>query len=71
MNHFDITNPKTDAVISLSFLQYTLSQETIEALKKPTFDVWHWEHNEVSSLEIHLSSDIYHNSIQAYIITLL
>lgn len=29
--------------------QYTLSQETIEALKKPTFDVWHWEHNEVSA----------------------
>lgn len=29
------------------FLQYTLSQETVEALKKPTFDVWHWEHNEV------------------------
>lgn len=27
--------------------QYTLSQETVEALKKPTFDVWHWEHNEV------------------------
>lgn len=27
--------------------QYTLSQETIETLKKPTFDVWHWEHNEV------------------------
>lgn len=28
-------------------VQYTLSQETVEALKKPTFDVWHWEHNEV------------------------
>lgn len=33
--------------IGLLFLQYTLSQETVEALKKPTFDVWHWEHNEV------------------------
>lgn len=30
-------------------MQYTLSQETVEALKKPTFDVWHWEHNEVRS----------------------
>ncbi|TRY92096.1 hypothetical protein DNTS_022018, partial [Danionella cerebrum] len=30
-----------------SYPKYTLSQETIEALKKPTFDVWHWEHNEL------------------------
>lgn len=28
-------------------LQYMLSQETIEALRKPTFDVWLWEPNEV------------------------
>lgn len=34
----------------LSSTQYTLSQETIETLKKPTFDVWHWEHNEVCRL---------------------
>lgn len=33
--------------VVLSSTQYTLSQETIETLKKPTFDVWHWEHNEV------------------------
>lgn len=34
----------------LTCTQYTLSQETIETLKKPTFDVWHWEHNEVCLL---------------------
>lgn len=28
-------------------LQYMLSQETIDALRKPTFDVWLWEPNEV------------------------
>lgn len=27
--------------------QYLLSPETIEALRKPTFDVWLWEPNEV------------------------
>ena len=27
--------------------QYTLSQETINYLKNPTFDIWHWEPNEV------------------------
>ncbi|PWA20391.1 hypothetical protein CCH79_00003811 [Gambusia affinis] len=32
-----------------TYPKYTLSQETIEALKKPTFDVWHWEHNEMLS----------------------
>uniref|UniRef100_A0A8C6PHB7 High affinity cGMP-specific 3',5'-cyclic phosphodiesterase 9A n=1 Tax=Nothobranchius furzeri TaxID=105023 RepID=A0A8C6PHB7_NOTFU len=32
-----------------NYPKYTLSQETIEALKKPTFDVWHWEHNEMLS----------------------
>lgn len=28
--------------------QYLLSPETIEGLRKPTFDVWLWEPNEVS-----------------------
>lgn len=28
--------------------QYLLSPETIDALRKPTFDVWLWEPNEVS-----------------------
>ena len=30
------------------FAQYTLSEETISYLKQPTFDIWHWETNEVS-----------------------
>ena len=29
-------------------LQYTLSKETTDYLKQPTFDMWHWEPNEVS-----------------------
>lgn len=28
-------------------LQYMLSQQTIDALRKPAFDVWLWESNEV------------------------
>lgn len=28
-------------------LQYTLSAETVNYLKQPTFDIWHWEANEV------------------------
>ncbi|KAM9299277.1 high affinity cGMP-specific 3',5'-cyclic phosphodiesterase 9A [Gastrophryne carolinensis] len=32
-----------------NYPKYTLSTETTEALKKPTFDVWHWEHNEMLS----------------------
>ena len=30
------------------FLQYTLSQTTVEQLKEPIFNIWHWEPNEVS-----------------------
>jgi hypothetical protein len=30
------------------FTQYTLSKETADYLKQPTFDMWHWEPNEVS-----------------------
>ncbi|KAA0701969.1 High affinity cGMP-specific 3',5'-cyclic phosphodiesterase 9A [Triplophysa tibetana] len=37
---------------------YTLSQETIEALKKPTFDVWHWEHNEMLSCLEYMYHDL-------------
>ncbi|RTG85426.1 uncharacterized protein DC041_0010482 [Schistosoma bovis] len=29
------------------FEKYTLTQSTIDFLKKPTFDIWHWEPNEV------------------------
>ncbi|XP_044133512.1 high affinity cGMP-specific 3',5'-cyclic phosphodiesterase 9A-like [Bufo gargarizans] len=32
-----------------NYPKYTLSSETIETLKKPTFDVWHWEYNEMLS----------------------
>jgi len=28
-------------------MQYTLSKETTDYLKQPTFDMWHWEPNEV------------------------
>ena len=29
-------------------VQYQLSEETISHLKTPTFDIWQWDHNEVS-----------------------
>ncbi|XP_072911103.1 high affinity cGMP-specific 3',5'-cyclic phosphodiesterase 9A-like isoform X2 [Hemitrygon akajei] len=32
-----------------SYPKYTLSPETIEALKKPTFDIWQWAPNEMLS----------------------
>lgn len=40
---------------SYVFLQYTLSDETIDYLKQPTFDIWHWEPNEVCT---HIQSNI-------------
>ncbi|KAG9482421.1 hypothetical protein GDO78_011226, partial [Eleutherodactylus coqui] len=39
-------NPQRDVP---NYPKYTLSSETIETLKKPTFDVWHWEYNEMLS----------------------
>ncbi|XP_041425130.1 high affinity cGMP-specific 3',5'-cyclic phosphodiesterase 9A-like isoform X2 [Xenopus laevis] len=39
-------NPRRDVP---TYPKYTLSSETVEALKKPTFDVWHWEYNEMLS----------------------
>uniref|UniRef100_A0A8C1P5S1 High affinity cGMP-specific 3',5'-cyclic phosphodiesterase 9A n=1 Tax=Cyprinus carpio TaxID=7962 RepID=A0A8C1P5S1_CYPCA len=41
-----------------SYPKYTLSQETIEALKKPTFDVCHWEHNEMLSCLEYMYHDL-------------
>ncbi|KAK3596452.1 hypothetical protein CHS0354_015924 [Potamilus streckersoni] len=41
-----------------SFQKYTLSQETIDYLKKPTFDIWHWEPNEMLSLLEHMYHDL-------------
>uniref|UniRef100_A0A8B9Q439 Phosphodiesterase n=1 Tax=Apteryx owenii TaxID=8824 RepID=A0A8B9Q439_APTOW len=38
--------------------QYMLSQETIEALRKPTFDVWLWEPNEMLSCLEHMYHDL-------------
>ncbi|XP_006156420.1 high affinity cGMP-specific 3',5'-cyclic phosphodiesterase 9A isoform X1 [Tupaia chinensis] len=38
--------------------QYLLSPETIEALRKPTFDVWLWEPNEMLSCLEHMYHDL-------------
>ncbi|KAJ3591000.1 hypothetical protein NHX12_008947, partial [Muraenolepis orangiensis] len=46
-----------------SYPKYTLSQETIEALKKPTFDVWHWEHNEYMYHDLGLVKEFNMNPI--------
>ena len=39
-------------------LQYLLSPETIDALRKPTFDVWLWEPNEVSTRAIGMGASL-------------
>ncbi|GFO22374.1 phosphodiesterase [Plakobranchus ocellatus] len=38
--------------------QYTLSQETVDYLKQPTFDIWHWEPNEMLSLLEHMYHEL-------------
>ncbi|XP_032831667.1 high affinity cGMP-specific 3',5'-cyclic phosphodiesterase 9A isoform X4 [Petromyzon marinus] len=41
-----------------AYPKYMLSQETIHALKQPTFDVWQWEHNEMLSCLEHMFHDL-------------
>ncbi|KAJ8034461.1 High affinity cGMP-specific 3',5'-cyclic phosphodiesterase 9A [Holothuria leucospilota] len=41
-----------------SYPKYTLSNETIEYLKKPTFDIWHWESNEMLCLLEHMYHEL-------------
>ncbi|XP_050415598.1 high affinity cGMP-specific 3',5'-cyclic phosphodiesterase 9A isoform X4 [Patella vulgata] len=38
--------------------QYTLSQETVDYVKQPTFDIWHWEPNEMLSLLEHMYHEL-------------
>ncbi|CAL8105177.1 unnamed protein product [Calicophoron daubneyi] len=40
------------------FEKYTLTQSTIEYLKKPTFDIWNWEPNEMLALLEHMYSEL-------------
>ncbi|XP_078391567.1 high affinity cGMP-specific 3',5'-cyclic phosphodiesterase 9A-like [Cetorhinus maximus] len=41
-----------------TYPKYTLSQETIAALKKPTFDVWQWAPNEMLSCIEYMYHDL-------------
>ncbi|OQV12586.1 High affinity cGMP-specific 3',5'-cyclic phosphodiesterase 9A [Hypsibius exemplaris] len=41
-----------------TYPKYILSQETIDYLKKPTFDIWHWEPNEMLSLLEHMYHEL-------------
>ncbi|XP_036603311.1 high affinity cGMP-specific 3',5'-cyclic phosphodiesterase 9A isoform X3 [Trichosurus vulpecula] len=41
-----------------AYPKYMLSQETIDALRKPTFDVWLWEPNEMLSCLEHMYHDL-------------
>ncbi|CAH1797483.1 unnamed protein product [Owenia fusiformis] len=41
-----------------NYPKYTLSQETIDYLKQPTFDMWHWEPNEMLSLLEHMYHEL-------------
>ncbi|XP_013391999.1 high affinity cGMP-specific 3',5'-cyclic phosphodiesterase 9A isoform X2 [Lingula anatina] len=38
--------------------KYTLSEETVAYLKQPTFDIWHWEPNEMLSLLEHMYHEL-------------
>ena len=38
--------------------KYILTTETEEYLKKPTFDIWHWEPNEMISLIEHMYQEL-------------
>ncbi|KAF7259185.1 hypothetical protein EG68_02963 [Paragonimus skrjabini miyazakii] len=38
--------------------KYTLTQSTIDYLKKPTFDIWHWEPNEMLALLEHMYMEL-------------
>nr|CAH8823245.1 unnamed protein product [Trichobilharzia regenti] len=40
------------------FEKYTLTESTIDFLKKPTFDIWHWEPNEMLALLEHMYSEL-------------
>jgi len=55
----DIKAIKAKRLNKLShYTKYTLSQETIEYLKQPTFDIWHWEPNEMLSLLEHMYHEL-------------
>ncbi|XP_023605108.1 high affinity cGMP-specific 3',5'-cyclic phosphodiesterase 9A-like, partial [Myotis lucifugus] len=41
-----------------AYPKYLLSPETIEGLRKPTFDVWLWEPNEMLSCLEHMYHDL-------------
>ncbi|XP_030861064.1 high affinity cGMP-specific 3',5'-cyclic phosphodiesterase 9A isoform X1 [Gorilla gorilla gorilla] len=53
-NHKKLT-PRRDVP---TYPKYLLSPETIEALRKPTFDVWLWEPNEMLSCLEHMYHDL-------------
>ena len=38
--------------------KYVLTQETVAYLKKPTFDIWHWESNEMLCLLEHVFHEL-------------
>ncbi|XP_025102505.1 high affinity cGMP-specific 3',5'-cyclic phosphodiesterase 9A-like isoform X2 [Pomacea canaliculata] len=42
----------------LTYPKYTLSKETVDYLKQPTFDIWHWEPNEMLSLLEHMYHEV-------------
>ncbi|XP_055135762.1 high affinity cGMP-specific 3',5'-cyclic phosphodiesterase 9A isoform X2 [Symphalangus syndactylus] len=53
-NHKKLT-PRRDVP---TYPKYLLSPETVEALRKPTFDVWLWEPNEMLSCLEHMYHDL-------------
>ncbi|KAL5494444.1 hypothetical protein EMCRGX_G015779 [Ephydatia muelleri] len=50
-----VSLPRRDATL---YPKYILTQETINYLKKPTFDIWHWEPNEMLCLLEHMYTEL-------------
>ena len=53
--HYGVSLPRRDATL---YPKYILTQETINYLKKPTFDIWHWEPNEMLCLLEHMYTEL-------------
>ncbi|XP_033119809.1 high affinity cGMP-specific 3',5'-cyclic phosphodiesterase 9A-like [Anneissia japonica] len=56
---FDMTKVMINARRDVpKYHKYTLSEETIRYLRNPTFDIWHWEPNEMLYLMEHMFHEL-------------
>ncbi|XP_070201858.1 high affinity cGMP-specific 3',5'-cyclic phosphodiesterase 9A-like [Littorina saxatilis] len=53
-----MSNSSFKRKMDMTYTKYTLSHETVDYLKQPTFDIWHWEPNEMLSLLEHMYHEL-------------